>query len=979
MLFANDYNDNRIHIDDTQSNKEYYCPYCGVPLITKKGEIRRHHFAHKRSFECTDSWVRNNSYDISSWHNEWQSLFPKENQEVKLALGETKHRADVIIDKTVIEFQRSIMSVSAFDDRNNFYFNLGYKVVWLFDLSSLYSNGQLQYEKVENNLVFHWRNPKKAFNMYDINSGCIDLFLQISDEDECIVRVIEVSDNGFEKFETSDLISKSDFLSYVGLNEGKCIAPNRDDIASNVRYRSFVEKYDIALNKQQERALQAIEGSNLLLAVPGSGKTTVLVARLGHMVINKGISPEDILAITFNRNATSEMKRRFYEKFGKEIGCRINFKTINSLSLEIYSTFCKEKNHPKRRQIKENEKKTILANIYKKYTEEYVTDNDVIELATAITYIKNMMLNEDQIRKIEPDYPHIYEMYSSYKSELDNKNLMDFDDQMVFAYWILKEKPDYSKRFTQKYKYICVDEAQDTSKIQHEIIKIIAQDNNLFMVGDEDQSIYGFRAAYPKALLNFRYDYKNPYILRMERNYRSTKQIVDLAQRFISQNKGRYEKKMTAERGVGEDVILEVVNSREAQYLHLLEAAKSTKRDMTFLYRDNESSVVLVDLFLRNNIPFRLRKPEMNFFDNRIVKEIVAYLKLAINNYDINSFEQICNKGIIYLKSKQKEYAIKSMKFAGLSVFEAVAEQMKYVKSEYQYRASRFQTIMEGISKCSLSEAISVIFNEGYKDYLRDQHYDDSKVDILRMIAKQEASISSFLLRIKELQEIFSNNINDSSTCNIVLSTIHSSKGLEYDCVYMVDVFDGHLPSASVNVFSRSKDNADPEQEERRLFYVGITRARNELHLFLIKDKYSSFIEELFPDTIQEYSDTLSNDAKDLIYAVSALNSINFNRYHKAEKSTQQYEQILLSNEINTEIKSPQNEAHKKLTKAQKFEEIKDKLNQQIEPVYDLEGNRWVRCEFCNRIKESVDFSSYGGMNHVNLGECSECYHKKHN
>ena len=979
MLFANDYNDNRIHIDDTQSNKEYYCPYCGVPLITKKGEIRRHHFAHKRSFECTDSWVRNNSYDISSWHNEWQSLFPKENQEVKLALGETKHRADVIIDKTVIEFQRSIMSVSAFDDRNNFYFNLGYKVVWLFDLSSLYSNGQLQYEKVENNLVFHWRNPKKAFNMYDINSGCIDLFLQISDEDECIVRVTEVSDNGFEKFETSDLISKSDFLSYVGLNEGKCIAPNRDDIASNARYRSFVEKYDITLNKQQERALQAIEGSNLLLAVPGSGKTTVLVARLGHMVINKGIFPEDILAITFNRNATSEMKRRFYEKFGKEIGCRINFKTINSLSLEIYSTFCKEKNHPKRRQIKENEKKTILANIYKKYTEEYVTDNDVIELATAIIYIKNMMLNEDQIRKIEPDYPHIYEMYSSYKSELDNKNLMDFDDQMVFAYWILKEKPDYSKRFTQKYKYICVDEAQDTSKIQHEIIKIIAQDNNLFMVGDEDQSIYGFRAAYPKALLNFRYDYKNPYILRMERNYRSTEQIVDLAQRFISQNKGRYEKKMTAERGVGEDVILEVVDSREAQYLHLLEAAKSTKRDIAFLYRDNESSVVLVDLFLRNNIPFRLRKPEMNFFDNRIVKEIVAYLKLAVNKHDINSFEQICNKGIIYLKSKQKEYAIKRMKSSGVSVFEAVAEQMKYVKSEYQYRASHFQTIMEGVSKCSPSEAISIIFNEGYKDYLREHHYDTSKVDILLMIAKQETSISGFLLRIEELQKNFTNDINADSKCNVVLSTIHSSKGLEYDCVYMVDVFDGHLPSANVNLYSRSKDNSDLEQEERRLFYVGITRARNELHLFFIKDKYSSFVEELFPDSIQEYSNFSSADATDLIYAVSALNSINFNRYHKAEKSTQQYEQILLSNEINTEIKSPQNEAHKKLTKAQRFEEIKDKLNQQIEPVYDLEGNRWVRCEFCNRIKESVDFSSYGGMNHVNLGECSECYHKKHN
>lgn len=979
MLFANDYNDNRIHIDDTQSNKEYYCPYCGVPLITKKGEIRRHHFAHKRSFECTDSWVRNNNYDISSWHNEWQSLFPKENQEIKLALGETKHRADVIIDKTVVEFQRSIMSVSAFDDRNNFYFNLGYKVVWLFDLSSLYSKGQLQYEKNENGLIFHWKNPKKAFNCYDINSGCIDLFLQLNDEDKCIVRVTDVSESGFELFATSELINKVDFLSYVGFSNGKCLPPCRDDIEKNENYRSFVKKYHITLNRQQERALQAIEGSNLLLAVPGSGKTTVLVARLGHMIINKGISPDDILAITFNRNATSEMKRRFYEKFGKEIGCRINFKTINSLSLEIYSDFCKDKNHPKRRQIKENEKKTILSNIYRKYTEEYATDNDIIELATAITYIKNMMLNENQIRKIEPDYPHIYEMYSSYKSELDNKNLMDFDDQMVFAYWILKEKPDYSKRFTQKYKYICVDEAQDTSKIQHEIIKKIAQDNNLFMVGDEDQSIYGFRAAYPKALLNFRYDYKNPYILRMERNYRSTEQIVHLAHRFISKNKGRYEKNMTAERGAGEDVVLEVVDSREAQYLHLLEIAKSAKQDTAFLYRDNESSVVLVDLFLRNNIPFKFRKPEMKFFDNKIVKEIIAYLTLAINKDDITSFEHICNKGIIYLKSKQKEHAIKRMKSSGVSVFEAVAEQMQYVKSEYQYRASRFQNIMEKVSKSSPSEAISIVFNEGYKDYLQEHHYDTSKVDILLMLAKQETSISGFLLRVKELQEILSNNINDVSKCNIVLSTIHSSKGLEYDCVYMVDVFDGHLPSASVNVFSRSKDNADPEQEERRLFYVGITRAKNELHLFFIKDKYSSFIEELFHDTIQEYNTNKSDDVTDLIYSVSFLDSINSNIHHKTEKKTQPYKQIFLGDEINTDVKESQENACKKLTKAQRFEEIKDKLNQQSEPVYDSEGNRWVRCEFCNCIKESVDFSSYGGINHVNLGECSECYQKKHN
>lgn len=208
MLFASDYNDNRVHIDDTHSNQEYYCPYCGTPLITKKGGLRQHHFAHKQNHHCSDTWAHKSSssggYDLSPWHNEWQSLFPKENQEVKLVLGNTKHRADVLIDRTVIEFQHSIMPAAAFDDRNNFYFNLGYKVIWLFDLSSLYAGGQISCEEEDDGLTFCWKNPKKAFNCYDIQSGCIDLFFQLCDDkDACIVRVTEVSQFGFEQFRTT--------------------------------------------------------------------------------------------------------------------------------------------------------------------------------------------------------------------------------------------------------------------------------------------------------------------------------------------------------------------------------------------------------------------------------------------------------------------------------------------------------------------------------------------------------------------------------------------------------------------------------------------------------------------------------------------------------------------------------------------------------------------------------------------------------
>ena len=389
---------------------------------------------------CSDTWERGHSYDISPWHNEWQSLFPKENQEVKLSLGDTKHRADVIIDRTVIEFQHSIMAVKAFDDRNDFYFNLGNKVIWLFDLSDLIEE-QLFYKETDDGLEFYWRNPKKAFNNYDIQSGCIDLFFQLkSDSDACIVRVTDVSESGFECFYTSRFISKNDFLTYVGLKDGHCLPPCRKDIENNEQYCAFKKKYDIRLNKQQERALLAVEGSNLLLAVPGSGKTTVLVERLGHMVINKSIQPQSILAITYNTAAAEEMESRFSSQFGEKYGKKIDFRTINSLALKIYRDYCRKINRPMRELIQDDDRRRLLSEVFKQHNGEYAAENDILELSSAITYIKNMMLTDEQISEIESEYPHLSAMYQSYQNALKEKYQMDFDDQMVFALWILQKR-----------------------------------------------------------------------------------------------------------------------------------------------------------------------------------------------------------------------------------------------------------------------------------------------------------------------------------------------------------------------------------------------------------------------------------------------------------------------------------------------------------------------------------------------------------
>lgn len=847
MLFANDHNELRTHIDNTSSNQGYYCPYCGAPMIMKKGDFRQHHFAHKQNHTCLDSWERNHEYDISDWHNEWQSRYPIDNQEIKLSLGQTIHRADVIVDHTVIEFQHSILSSCSFDDRNNFYLNLGYKVIWLFDLSKLVEEKKLIYEKTEEGFLFKWHNPKKALNSYDVQNGCIDLFFQIhSDSDKCIVRVLNVSTSGFEVFTTSDFMRKEEFLEYTGLKEGNCLPPCVMGVEQNLQYQSFKNTYGIHLNPQQERAVQAVEGATLLLAVPGSGKTTVLVARLGHMVINKKIPPQNILAITFTKEAASDMRLRYMKQFQMTDEPGITFCTINALADRIYKEYCKR--HDIQYKVLVPNTRGLIGSIYKGITAEYADEQIKLQLATAITSIKNMCLTEDQILQMEVHLPNLLQVYHAYQKTLEARNQMDYDDQLVFAYEIMKSDTEILCDLQKRYQYICVDEAQDTSLIQHKILQILSKSNNIFMVGDEDQSIYGFRGAYPQAMLNFRYDYKNPYILRMERNYRSTEQIVKKANSFISKNKGRYEKNMSAERGPGGAVSVEEVKDRSAQYERLLEIAKQTDVETAFIYRDNESAVPLIDLLARQNIPFKFRRAEVHFFDINVVKDIIAYLTLATDNKQYPAFEQICNKGILYLGAQQKKCAVNACRYDGKNVFDAVDQQMPYVKYRKD-RSANFRSVMNNVARLNTYDAITLLLSSGYQSYMEEQHLDSGKIDTLKILAKQEPEIKRFLKRLEVLDQMMANGCAQNSEKCITLTTIHSSKGLEYDTVYMVDVYDGRFPATRSLNYCTSKDSADSEQEERRLFYVGMTRAKNHLHFFKT-DSQSKYIEELFPKLV---------------------------------------------------------------------------------------------------------------------------------
>ncbi|MBR4319576.1 MAG: ATP-dependent helicase, partial [Oscillospiraceae bacterium] len=465
-----------------------------------------------------------------------------------------------------------------------------------------YDNNQMTESETNQ---FLWSRPRSTFRKYTLHSGQIDLFFQISDEGECILHIQKFTESGFyirKKY------TKEEFLAYVGLHDGICLLPLHLDIQVNEEYRRFAEKYSIKLNLQQQRAVQAVSGANLMIAVPGSGKTTVMVAKMGYMIYCKGIAPENILAVTYTKNATADIRKRFADKFDSVIANRLNIRTINSLCEKIINRYVQMYHRTRFTMLKDNEQIAVIKRIYTDITgDKFPHEADIIEAQTVISYIKNMMLTTPELRaEYLPDGSIYEEFFNRYTETLKMQRRMDFDDQLVYSKMILEKFPPILEEFQEQYRYICVDEAQDTSKIQHEIIQLLAfRRNHIFMVGDEDQSIYRFRAAYPRALLNFTDTYVNPYVMFLETNYRSTRQIVSVAKRFISRNINRHsEKHMQASRGDGKPIEQIIVRKKHEQYSAMSEIAKREHGQLAVLYRNNASAIPLMDLFLRENIPY---------------------------------------------------------------------------------------------------------------------------------------------------------------------------------------------------------------------------------------------------------------------------------------------------------------------------------------------------------------------------------------
>lgn len=614
--------------------------------------------------------------------------------------------------------------------------------------------------------------------------------------------------------------------------------------------QEFLTKYASHLNENQRKAVLSVEGPTLLLAVPGSGKTTVLVNRLGYMVFCEGINPESILTLTYTVAATNDMAKRFSTVFGEEYSNLLEFRTINGICAKIISKYGQMIGKTAFELVTDEKiLGKVITDILVKNMSEYPTESDVKGAKTLITYCKNMLLSDDEIDALgeEEDIP-LLEIFKEYNNYLKSNRLMDYDDQMIYAYNMLRLSPELLAYYKNIYKYICVDEAQDTSKVQHIIIKLLAGENgNLFMVGDEDQSIYGFRAAYPEALLNFEKDYPSAKVLVMDQNYRSNAKIVAAADGFIQRNKDRHNKHMVATKAADSDVHYIDLRGRSCQYSYLVKVAKDCSKETAILYRDNESALPLVDLLDRHDIPYKIKSVDMAFFTHRVVTDVTNILRFALNPYDTELFMRIYFKCQTYLKKNQAEQLCRISAAKGISVLEAA--EYTDVNGMVLGKCKAFASHLKGMVSEPPSKALFRIETQlGYAEYLERNNISDNKLFILKMLAGNEKTVVSFLERLNYLQDMLK---SQSTRCNskFILSTIHSSKGLEYDQVYLMDVCNGVFPDKITNPKSTPQEKKVFE-EERRLFYVGMTRAKSELNIFKYADAASIFIKELCGKTI---------------------------------------------------------------------------------------------------------------------------------
>lgn len=613
---------------------------------------------------------------------------------------------------------------------------------------------------------------------------------------------------------------------------------------------------------QQFDAIKHFEGPALILAVPGSGKTTVLLNRILNLINNHNIDPSKIISITFSKSQGIDMERRFLAQ-NPEFRGKITFKTIHAFCYEIVRNYMKLKNIKKTLIEGNNEfnRILILKRLYYQKNYKKLSDEEINDFFSIYDYTKNKMYDfEGYIRKNHfiSNRSLMLKLYNLYDEIKIQNNFMDFNDLLILANEYISTDKKLLKALKNRYKFFQIDEGQDTSTLQFEIIrKIVFPENNVFIVADDDQSIYSFRGASPENLLNFKNIYPNSKIFFMDKNFRSTKNIIKISNKIIQGNKIRYEKTSKHTTEESSQIMLFKVKNSIIQARELLKRISEINPNETIgvLYRNNVSSLYVADILKNNDIDFFVKENKFDFYSNRILNDVKNILSFSEDTSDLEVFKRIYFKLNAYIK---KDFITKlEYKPYNQCILESLLD-LDELNDFYLNKFTSLRNNFKRLKRMKMEDKIDCILYEiGYGDYL-DNFNDFSNLnynlifDLIKYLSKDLKTFGEFIEKLDKLKELLKNA--SSSKSNISISTIHSAKGLEYDNVFIIDLIDGEFPQKSVlNSFDEKL-----LEEERRLFYVAMTRARKRLFLFTIKERNNLPVESsIFYNELKNKTPTL--------------------------------------------------------------------------------------------------------------------------
>lgn len=589
----------------------------------------------------------------------------------------------------------------------------------------------------------------------------------------------------------------------------------------------YVEQtHGITLNQQQKKAVLTHDRHTLLLAVPGSGKTTVLVSHMAHLILNQNVAPDRMLTFTFGRESAKDMKMRFVSLFGAVISQVPGFSTIHSFCYSLLQQYAKRyrRNMP---TLLQGETSKILRDIGRKVNEEYLSDDQLEQLMNEIGLAKNLMLSPHEFQAHNISTENFAQIHQCYQQIKRDNLWMDFDDMLQFALDILHKVPNMRSQIAKAYDYLNIDEAQDISKLQHEIVRLLSDTMTLFVVGDEDQSIYTFRGAFPDGLTSFAQAYPAAQVLKIEQNYRSHSDLVSLANQFIQGNQNRYPKQMVSSNQRKDSVFEVQMKDYRQQYETILSEIKHTDGQLAVLYRNNESAIPLIDLLSQEGISFYIKQHTMRFFSSATVKDIIAFLRLSKNPKDLSAFAQIyykwmCPKAVfLFVKSNLDRYD---------SVFTAALD-CPDLPFYHHKRLLQYHARLHRLSHKNSVQAIDdILYHLDYAQALERKPESSwmLKISILKTLANSCRTIDLFLDKLACLKQQLVNMQGQQQNARVTLSSIHSSKGLEFDTVILLDFIDGIMPSEDA-IRDMSDGRLAAIEDEARLFYVAVTRAKSKL------------------------------------------------------------------------------------------------------------------------------------------------------